>query len=75
MPLRVTVWAAAFLGIVILAIGFKVGGWFVTTVTVKLCSTILLLFPPSLTVTVIIAVPSPEDFGLKVNVPVVAGLV
>ena len=53
----------------------KVGGKFGMTVTVKLRTMILLLVPPSLTVTEIMAVPLALPTGLKIKEPVVAGLV
>jgi hypothetical protein len=46
-----------------------------TTVTVNVCETMLLLNPPSLTVTVIVAEPKAEATGVKLMEPVVAGLV
>ena len=49
------------------------------TVTVKVCWKVLTLTPPvgplSVTVTVIVAVPTWLAIGVKVSVPVVLGLV
>ena len=53
-------------------------GWLVPlgrTVTVNAWVTMLLLAPPSLTVTVMVAVPVALATGVKVNVPLVFGLV
>ena len=59
-----------------LASGLSVGGWLTgLTVTVKALETMLLLAPPSLTVTVIVAEPKPLTAGVKVIEPVAAGLV
>ena len=45
------------------------------TVTVKVWVTMLLLAPPSLTVTVMVPVPVALATGVKVNVPLMFGLV
>ena len=53
-----------------------VGGWLTwLTVTVKVRETTLLLVPPSLTVTVIVAVPNAKATGVNLIEPVVLGLV
>jgi len=58
MPVRLTVWRPAFPLRVKLASGSSVGGWLTgLTVTVNARETTLLLVPPSLTVTVIVAEP------------------
>ena len=58
MPERLTVWRPALSLIVRLASALSVGGWLTgLTVTVKARETMLLLVPPSLTVTVIVAEP------------------
>ena len=52
------------------------GGWLTgLTVTVKVRETMLLLVPPSLTVTVMVAEPKASLAGVKVIEPVVLGLV
>src|ERR1700710_717015 len=53
----------------------KVGGRLGLTVTLKVRVVMLLLVPPSLTVTVMMVVPLVLMVGLKVNVPVALGLV
>src|SRR5690348_12013527 len=76
MPERLTVCAAAFSLTVKSARVFRVGGWFTgLMVTVKERVTILLLAPPSLTVTVIVAEPLALATGVKEREPMVAGLV
>ena len=76
MPDRLTVCSPAFSLIVTLLIAFNVGAWFTgLTVTVKVRVTTLLLAPPSLTVTVIVALPNPLVAGVKRKVPVAFGLV
>jgi len=58
MPARLTVWRPAFSLMVTLASALSVGGWLTGfTVTRKVRETMLLLVPPSLTVTVIVAEP------------------
>ena len=58
MPERLTVWRPAFSLMVRLASVASVGAWLTgLTVTVKVRETTLLLAPPSLTVTVIVAEP------------------
>src|ERR1035437_4270555 len=62
--------------IVWLGMGVIVGGWLTAlTETVKVRVTTLLLGPPSLTVTVIVALPLPLRAGVKFRVPVGLGLV
>ena len=54
----------------------SVGTWLTgLTVTVKVREITLLLAPPSLTVTVIVAEPKAESTGVKLIEPVVLGLV
>ena len=75
MPDRLTVWSPAFSLTVTLASAFSVGAWLTgLTITVKERETTLLLVPPSLTVTVIVAEPKVEATGVKVIEPVVPGL-
>ena len=58
MPDRLTVWRLAFSLMVILASELSVGGWLTgLTVTVKDWETMLLVAPPLLTVTVMVAEP------------------
>ena len=58
MPARLTVCWPAFSLMVTLASAFSVGAWLTgLTVTVKVRETTLLLAPPSLTVTVMVAEP------------------
>ena len=58
MPERLTVCRPAFSLMVRLASALSVGGWLTgLTVTVKVRETMLLLAPPSLTVTVMVAEP------------------
>ena len=60
MPERLTVCRPAFSLMVTLASALSVGGWLTgLTVTVKVWETMLLLVPPSLTVTVMVAEPKP----------------
>ena len=76
IPVRFTVCSPAFSLIVRLEIAFNVGGWLTAlTVTVNVCVTMLLLAPPSLTVTVMVAEPLAFATGVKVSVPFVPGLV
>src|SRR5438093_597762 len=76
IPERFTVWLAAFSLSATSLMGFNVGGSFTgLTVTVKARVTTLLLAPPSLTVTVMVAVPLMFDTGVRLNVPVAVGLV
>ena len=59
MPARLTVWRPAFSLMVRLASVVNVGAWFTgLTTTVKVREVMLLLVPPSLTVTVIVAEPN-----------------
>ena len=61
---------------VTLARALSVGGWLTgLTVTAKVREIMLLLVPPSLTVTVMVAEPKPLATGVKVMEPVVLGLV
>ena len=58
-----------------MGIAFKVGTWLTgLTVTVKERVTMLLLEPPSLTVTVIVVEPLAEVTGVKDSEPVELGL-
>ena len=76
IPDRLTVCKLAFSLRVTLASALSVGAWLTgLTVTVKVRETTLLLAPPSLTVTVIVAEPKVEAAGVKVIEPVVSGLV
>ena len=76
MPERLTVWSPAFSLRVTSVRVLSVGAWLTPlTVTVKVRETMLLLAPPSLTVTVIVAEPNVEAAGVKVIEPVVPGLV
>ena len=76
MPVRLTVWRLAFSLIVRLDNAVSVGVWFTgLTVTVKLREMILLLVPPSLTVTVIVAEPNARAAGVNLIEPVMPGLV
>src|SRR5690242_6857402 len=76
IPARLTVCKPAFSLMDRLAMVLRVGAWFTElTVTVKDWVTILLLAPPSLTVTVMVAVPLALATGVKESEPVVAGLV
>src|SRR3974390_3042484 len=76
MPVKLTVWRPAFSLRIRLLMGFNVGGWLTgTTVTVKDWVTMLLLAPPSLTVTVIRAEPLALGGGVKVREPLVWALV
>ena len=76
IPERLTVWRLAFSLMVTLASALSVGGWLTgLTVTVKVRETTLLLAPPSLTVTVMVAEPKPKVTGVKVIEPVALGLV
>ena len=60
MPARLTVWAGLFWLRVRLLSGLSVGSWLTgLTVTVKERETMLLVVPPSLTVTVMVADPEP----------------
>ena len=75
MPDRLTVWSPAFSLRVTLASVFSVGAWLTgLTMTLKERETTLLLVPPSLTVTVIVAEPKVEATGVKVIEPVLPGL-
>ena len=68
MPERLTVCAPAFSLRVRLPIASSVGGWLTgLTVTVKARLTMLLLAPPSLTVTVIVAEPKALAHGARVE--------
>ena len=61
--------------IVRLAIGSRVGGTLTgLTVTVNERTTVLLLAPPSLTVTEIVAEPKALTAGVRLKVPVLPGL-
>ena len=76
MPDRLTVWRPTFSLTVTLASALSVGAWLTgLTVIVKARETMLLLAPPSLTVTVIVAEPKAKAAGVKVIEPVVLGLV
>ena len=76
MPERLTVCAPAFSLRVRLPIASSVGGWLTgLTVTVKARLTMLLLAPPSLTVTVMVVEPKALAAGVKLSVPMAAGLV
>ena len=75
MPVRLTVWSPGSSPIVKLAIASRVGTWLIAaTVTTKDWLTVLAVLWPSLTVTVIVAVPDIELTGVKESVPVVEGL-
>src|SRR5262245_22396873 len=77
MPVRLTVCLTAFSSMVRLAIGSSVGGaltGFPVTVTAKDRTTVLLLVPPSLTVTEIFAEPKALATGARLSVPVALGL-
>ena len=75
MPERLTVWRPAFSLMLRLASALSVGVWLTgLTVTVKERETTLLLVPPSLTVTVMVADPKARATGVKVIEPVVLGL-
>src|SRR5690242_17513214 len=76
IPVRLTTWVAAFWLITRSGIKSIVGGASAgLTVTVKDRITVLLIVPPSSTITVIIAVPNDPAAGLKLKVPLVPGLV
>ena len=61
---------------VTLASVLSVGAWLTgLTVTVKVCETTLLLVPPSVTVTVIVAEPNARATGVNLIEPVALGLV
>ena len=76
MPVRLTDCAPAFSLVLELPIGFNVGCWLTAlTVTVKDWETTLLLAPPSLTVTVMMAEPLALAAGVKASEPVELGLV
>jgi len=76
IPLKFTVCCPAPSFTVTLLIESRVGVWFTPlTVTVKLWVTTLLLTPPSLTVTVIVADPYTDPTGVKLKLPVGFGLV
>ncbi len=76
MPARLTVCRPAFSLMVRLASELSVGAWLTgLTVTVKVRETTLLLAPPSLTVTVIVAEPNIRATGVKEMEPVALGLV
>ena len=76
MPVRLTVCKLAFSLIVRSLRASSVGAWLTAlTVTMKYREMMLLLVPPSLTVTVMTAVPKARAAGAKVRVPVELGLV
>src|SRR5512137_2922952 len=76
MPERLTVCAPAFSAMVKLAKAARVGGWLTgVTVTVNEREKVLLVSPPSLTVTVRVADPNPLSTGLKLIEPAAPGLV
>src|SRR6266700_1293250 len=75
IPERFTICSPAFSLMVRLASELRVGGWFTgLTVTVKAWVTMLLLVPPSLTLTVIVAVPKALAAGLNESEPVEFGV-
>src|SRR5215475_3867938 len=76
IPVKFTVCAELFSLTVRLAMGSNVGGTLTgLTVTVNDRTTVLLLVPPSLTVTEIVAEPKALATGARLNVPVAPGLV
>ncbi len=76
IPERFTVCTPAFSLMVRLDRELRVGGWLTGfTVTVKDLVTVLLLAPPSFTVTAMVAVPLPLSTGVKESEPVELGLV
>ena len=77
MPVKFTVCEPAFSLIAAgSAITARVGAWLTgLTVTVKVRVTMLLLVPPSFTVTVIVALPKANATGATLKLPVVFGLV
>ena len=75
IPVRFTVCAELFSLIVRLAMGSRVGGTLTgLTVTVNERTTVLLLAPPSLTVTEIVAEPKALAAGARLKLPVLLGL-
>ena len=76
IPERLTVCCPAFCWMTTLARLSRVGAWFTgCTLTVKVRLTMLLLAPPSLTVTVIVEEPEAKGTGVKRIEPVAFGLV
>src|SRR5437588_675516 len=76
MPESETVCGPGFSLRVRLEIGLRVGGWFTQlTVTLKVRVTVLFVEAPSLTVTLIVAVPLALCTGVNVRLPVALGLV
>src|SRR4051794_8050168 len=75
MPVRLIVWAPLSSLIVTFAIGSRVGESFTAlTVARKVLVTTLLEPPPSLTVTVMVALPLAFAAGLRLRLPFAFGL-
>src|SRR5689334_9727765 len=75
MPVKPTVWTGAS-SLIVMGFGASSVGRSLTglTVTVKVRTTVLLALWPSLTVTVMVAVPNASATGLKSSAPVLFGL-
>src|SRR5262249_59660286 len=75
IPVRFTVFAELFSLTVTLAMGSRVGAILTgLTVTVNERTTVLLLAPPSLTVTEMVAEPKALAAGIRLRLPVLFGL-